>query len=258
MFTAGLCWARRLLYFGDRRLRPQSLDRLSGLRLVRRHRPRSRLHFAGLDADQMVSRPAGHGDRHGDHGLRRRRFHRLAAVGVADAASSPHQPMSASPKPSSCSGVIYFFFMMVGAAIVRVPAPGWKPEGYTPPVQTSEADHDERRLSSMTRCKTPQFWLIWWVLCLNVTAGIGVLGQASAMSQEMFPGKVTADRGGGLRRTAEPVQHAGPLLLGLDLRLYRAQEHLLLLLRARHGALRAGAVDRRRSAASRCSCCASW
>ena len=37
--------------------------------------------------------------------------------------------------------------------------------------------------------KTPQFWLIWWVLCLNVTAGIGVLGQASAMSQEMFPGR---------------------------------------------------------------------
>ena len=40
--------------------------------------------------------------------------------------------------------------------------------------------------------KTPQFWLIWWVLCLNVTAGIGVLGQASAMSQEMFRGRITA------------------------------------------------------------------
>ena len=40
--------------------------------------------------------------------------------------------------------------------------------------------------------KTPQFWLIWIVLCMNVTAGIGVLGQASAMSQEMFPGRITA------------------------------------------------------------------
>jgi MFS family permease len=39
--------------------------------------------------------------------------------------------------------------------------------------------------------KTPQFWLIWWALCLNVTAGIGVLGQASAMVQEVFTGKVT-------------------------------------------------------------------
>jgi hypothetical protein len=40
--------------------------------------------------------------------------------------------------------------------------------------------------------KTPQFWLIWWILCLNVTAGIGVLGQATAMSQEMFRGQITA------------------------------------------------------------------
>ncbi len=46
--------------------------------------------------------------------------------------------------------------------------------------------------------KTPQFWLIWCVLCLNVTAGIGVLGQASAMSQEMFPGRITPVAAAGL------------------------------------------------------------
>ena len=39
--------------------------------------------------------------------------------------------------------------------------------------------------------KTPQFYLLWEILCLNVTAGIGVLGQASAMSQEMFHGSIT-------------------------------------------------------------------
>ena len=43
-------------------------------------------------------------------------------------------------------GVIYLIFMWVGAAIVRIPAAGWKPEGYTPPVQASKADYDERRL----------------------------------------------------------------------------------------------------------------
>jgi MFS family permease len=87
-------------------------------------------------------------------------------------------------------GVVYFIFMMVGSIIVRVPAPGWKPEGYTPPVQASKliTTSDVFVYDSL---KTPQFWLIWWILCLNVTAGIGVLGQASAMSQEMFPGKVT-------------------------------------------------------------------
>lgn len=88
-------------------------------------------------------------------------------------------------------GVIYFCFMMVGAVIVRVPAPGWKPEGYTPPVVAQKLI-TKNDVYVYDAIKTPQFWLIWWVLCLNVTAGIGVLGQASAMSQEMFPGHVTA------------------------------------------------------------------
>jgi hypothetical protein len=88
-------------------------------------------------------------------------------------------------------GAIYFCFMMVGAAIVRVPAPGWKPEGYVPPAQPKKLITNNN-VYVYQALKTPQFWLIWWVLCLNVTAGIGVLGQASAMSQEMFPGRVTA------------------------------------------------------------------
>ncbi len=87
-------------------------------------------------------------------------------------------------------GCIYFCFMMVGAAIVRVPAPGWKPAGYMPPVQAQKLI-TKNDVFVYDALKTPQFWLIWWVLCLNVTAGIGVLGQASAMSQEMFPGRVT-------------------------------------------------------------------
>src|ERR1700761_1055419 len=90
-----------------------------------------------------------------------------------------------------CLGVIYLIFMWVGAAIVRIPAPGWKPEGYTPPVVAQKLI-TKNDVYVYDAIKTPQFWLIWWVLCLNVTAGIGVLGQASAMSQEMFPGHVTA------------------------------------------------------------------
>lgn len=87
-------------------------------------------------------------------------------------------------------GCIYLFFMMMGAVIVRVPAPGWAPEGYVPAAQprklvTTRDVHVDEAL------KTPQFYLLWGVLCLNVTAGIGVLGQASAMSQEMFPGRIS-------------------------------------------------------------------
>src|ERR1700720_2768946 len=88
-------------------------------------------------------------------------------------------------------GLVYAFFMLVGSAIVRVPAPGWKPEGYVPPAQPKKLV-TTRDVYVYQALKTPQFWLIWAVLCINVTAGIGVLGQASAMSQEMFPGKVSA------------------------------------------------------------------
>jgi MFS family permease len=73
---------------------------------------------------------------------------------------------------------------------VRVPAPGWQPAGYVPPAQPKKLITDQN-VFVYQALKTPQFWLIWWVLCLNVTAGIGVLGQASAMSQEMFPGHIT-------------------------------------------------------------------
>ncbi len=87
-------------------------------------------------------------------------------------------------------GAIYLAFMWVGAAIVRVPAPDWKPAGWVEPVKASKLI-TKNDVYVYDALKTPQFWLIWWVLCLNVTAGIGVLGQASAMSQEMFPGRVT-------------------------------------------------------------------
>jgi MFS family permease len=88
-------------------------------------------------------------------------------------------------------GLIYLCFMLVGAAIVRIPPAGWKPTGYTPPTKPKRLI-TERNVYVYNALRTPQFWLIWWVLCLNVTAGIGVLGQASAMSQEMFPGRITA------------------------------------------------------------------
>jgi MFS family permease len=93
-------------------------------------------------------------------------------------------------------GIIYFCFMMVGAAIVRLPPPGWAPAGYVAPAQPRNLI-TTRNVFVYQALRTPQFWLIWWVLCLNVTAGIGVLGQASAMSQEMFPGQITATAAAG-------------------------------------------------------------
>jgi MFS family permease len=88
-------------------------------------------------------------------------------------------------------GVIYFMFMMIGVFSVRVPADGWKPAGWTAPAHPKKLV-TSAQVSVEAAWRTPQFWLLWVVLCMNVTAGIGVLGQASPMIQEMFPGRVSA------------------------------------------------------------------
>ncbi|MGQ9805900.1 MAG: OFA family MFS transporter [Chlorobiales bacterium] len=82
-------------------------------------------------------------------------------------------------------GLIYLVFMLYGAFTARVPAADWKPEGWTPSAQPKKMVTSANVTADMA-IKTPQFWLLWGVLCLNVTAGIGVLGQASPMIQEMF------------------------------------------------------------------------
>ena len=84
---------------------------------------------------------------------------------------------------------IYFFFMMVGAFRYRLPPAGWQPEGFVPPSENkSMITKHEVHLDNAH--KTPQFWLIWAVLTLNVSAGIGVIGMASPMLQEIFGGKL--------------------------------------------------------------------
>jgi nitrate/nitrite transporter NarK len=89
---------------------------------------------------------------------------------------------------------IYLVFMMVGAFIVRVPAPDWKPAGYVAPTVAGKLITTHNVLVGEA-VKTPQFWLLWAVLFLNVSAGIGVLGQASLMIQEMFGVAVAAAAG---------------------------------------------------------------
>ena len=93
-------------------------------------------------------------------------------------------------------GVLYFCFMMIGVYAARVPEAGWKPEGWTPPVVASKMI-TTANVHVDVAYKTPQFVLLWIVLCMNVTAGIGVLSQASPMIQEMFGSRVTPIAAGG-------------------------------------------------------------
>jgi MFS family permease len=83
---------------------------------------------------------------------------------------------------------LYFIAMMCGAFGYRVPPAGWQPQGWNAPVaaplKTARHLHIDKAL------RTPQFWLLWAVLCLNVSAGIGVVGMASPMLQEVFGGRL--------------------------------------------------------------------
>ncbi|WP_421708607.1 OFA family MFS transporter [Algihabitans sp.] len=90
---------------------------------------------------------------------------------------------------------IYFVFMMVGAFGYRVPPAGWQPEGWTPPQAKTNTMITRGHVHLRDAHKTRQFWLIWIVLCMNVSAGIGVIGMASPMLQEIFAGRLIGEPG---------------------------------------------------------------
>jgi len=83
---------------------------------------------------------------------------------------------------------------MIGAFRYRIPPAGWRPDGWTPPA-ASNAMISQHNVDLKDAHKTPQFWLIWWVLTLNVSAGIGVIGMASPMLQEIFAGDLIGQAG---------------------------------------------------------------
>ncbi|MBO1110408.1 OFA family MFS transporter [Bordetella petrii] len=85
--------------------------------------------------------------------------------------------------------IIYIIFMVSGALGYRIPPTGWKPEGWTEPVKhANNAMITKGHVHVKRVWGIPQFWLVWWVLCLNVTAGIGIIGMASPLLQEVFGG----------------------------------------------------------------------
>jgi MFS family permease len=91
-------------------------------------------------------------------------------------------------------GVLYFVAMLCGAFGYRLPPPDWKPAGWTPAAAT-DAMITPRHAHVSRAWRTPQFWLLWTVLCMNVSAGIGVIGMASPMLQEVFGGRLISVSG---------------------------------------------------------------
>jgi MFS family permease len=108
-----------------------------------------------------------------------------------------HSPTSVGAVPAlAVMGGLYFAFMMFGVFTIRIPASGWRPAGWTPAAGASRLI-TTRNVAAQSALRTPQFWLLWVVLCTNTTAGIGIIEQASPMIQEMFPPRVTEAAAGG-------------------------------------------------------------
>lgn len=94
-------------------------------------------------------------------------------------------------------GGLYFVSMMIGAFTIRLPSPGWKPLGWSGETGGVKKMVTPRHVHINEALKTPQFYLLWAILCLNVTAGIGILGQASVLIQEMFVGRISPEAAAG-------------------------------------------------------------
>ncbi|MEJ3652756.1 OFA family MFS transporter [Actinomycetes bacterium KLBMP 9759] len=88
-------------------------------------------------------------------------------------------------------GLIYAVFMSVGWLLIRVPPEGWAPAGWDASAQRSRPLISTAHVSANNSIKTPQFWLLWVVLCFNVTAGIGILERAAPIYRDFFPDATT-------------------------------------------------------------------
>jgi Major Facilitator Superfamily len=89
-------------------------------------------------------------------------------------------------------GLGYAVLMSLGWLLVRVPREDWKPQGWTPQAPAADSIVTGGQVSATHAIKTPQFWLLWIVLCFNVTAGIGILEKASPIYQDFFPAPAAA------------------------------------------------------------------
>jgi MFS family permease len=109
---------------------------------------------------------------------------------------------------------VYFVAMMAGALGYRVPREDWQPAGWTPPATGHVFGAGAGGYVHLDDAhKTLQFWLIWMVLLLNVSASIGIIGVASPMLQEVFAGRLIGQPLVGFA-ALDPAQKAAVAAIG--------------------------------------------
>jgi len=88
-------------------------------------------------------------------------------------------------------GVVYGAFMTLGVLLIRVPPEGWQPSGWRSADAASRPLVTTAQVSARNALRTPQFWCLWIALCMNVTAGIGILEKAAPMVRDFFADTAT-------------------------------------------------------------------
>jgi Na+/melibiose symporter-like transporter len=105
---------------------------------------------------------------------------------IAFGATGAHPDPLGIAKAFLVHGIVYAVFMSMGL-LIRVPADSWRPPGWATAPQPADELICNDDVSARNAIRTPQFWLLWVVLCFNVTAGIGILERAAPIYSDFFP-----------------------------------------------------------------------
>jgi OFA family oxalate/formate antiporter-like MFS transporter len=82
-------------------------------------------------------------------------------------------------------GIVYLIVVVLAAQFFQNPPEGWRPQGWEPSSAVSKAA-STYNFTVKQAMFTPQFWLLWFMLFLNVSAGIMIISQASPMAQQLL------------------------------------------------------------------------
>lgn len=84
-------------------------------------------------------------------------------------------------------GAIYFIVMMASAQYLAPPPENWTPKGFTEKQekQARKIPADLAQLTANEAIKTRRFWMLWFMMFINISCGIAILAVASPMAQEL-------------------------------------------------------------------------
>ena len=111
----------------------------------------------------------------------------VAGYGAGALVMSPFAARSIAergvPATFNLLGVVYLVMVVAAAQLYANPPAGWRPAGWEPGVAGHKTVSADATVGEAMR--TRQFWTLWAMLFLNVSAGIMIISQASPLAQQL-------------------------------------------------------------------------